>query len=203
LLRRRRRLRLGRRSLLLCLLGLGLVSGGRRRRGLGGWLWLWLWLRLRVGAAIVEPPFGVEDAVIFRCKLGEQATREIELSVTAGRALVCYNGANLLAIVGDGDLLATDSRWVNRIAPELGTVDSDNKVTGVVPPPAGTEANIVEGHAARAKSLVQGMTLGAFLEVRFSSPSSEREFCEVRTVPMGELLRACDSGENGQREECE
>jgi hypothetical protein len=126
LLRRRRGLRLGRRSLLLCLLGLGLVSGGRRRRGLGGWLWLWLWLRLRVGAAIVEPPFGVEDAVIFRCKFGEQATREIELSVTAGRALVCYNGANLLAIVGDGDLLATDNRWVNRIAPELGTVDSDN-----------------------------------------------------------------------------
>jgi hypothetical protein len=87
-----------------------------------GWLWLWLW----VGVTIVEPPLGVEHALAFGRKVVEQATREIELSVTAGRALVRCNGSNLLAFVRDGDWFTADSRRVNRVASELGRVDSDN-----------------------------------------------------------------------------
>jgi len=121
---RRRRLRLG---ILLCRrwLGLGLVSGSRRWGCLGRG-WLRLWLRFRVGVAVVEPPFGVEDAIVVGRKVVEQTTREIEFPVTAGRALVRYNGPNLLAFVRDGNLFAADKRRVNRVASELGTVDSDN-----------------------------------------------------------------------------
>ena len=119
---RRRRLRLARRGLLIRRrrLGLGLFSGGRRR-GLGR---RWLWLR--VGTTVVEPPLGVENAVVFARKVVEQATREIEFSVPAGRALVRDNSPSLLAVVRDGDLFTTDSRWVNGVASKLGTVDSDN-----------------------------------------------------------------------------
>ena len=80
----------------------------------GGGLWL------RVGVIIIEPPLGVEHAIVFTRKVVEQTTGEIELSITASRALIRYNGSDLLAIVRDSDLFAADGRRVNRVAAELG-----------------------------------------------------------------------------------
>ena len=114
-------LRRSRRMLLCRWLGLGLIFRSLRRGFLGGgWLWLRLRLRLRVGATIIEPPLGVEHAIVFGRKVVVQTTREIELSVTASRALVRYRCYDLLAIVRDGELFAADSGWVNRVAAELG-----------------------------------------------------------------------------------
>jgi len=81
-------------------------------------------------------------------------------------------------------LFAADSRRVNRVASELGSVDSNNIVTRIVPPPAGTHANIIKGHTGWAESLVQGVTLGAFLEFQFSSPNFVRKLCVASPLAM-------------------
>ena len=81
-------------------------------------MWLRLWLR--VGVTVIEPPFGIEHAIVFTRKVVVQTTGEIKLSITASRAFIRYNGPDLLAIVRDGDLFAADSRRVNRVAAELG-----------------------------------------------------------------------------------
>lgn len=79
---------------------------------------------------IIEPPFGLEYTLTCRSKEGEEALRQVQVTIVAGGALVCNRSLMGFTTIGDGDRLSAIRSWIASTV--LCRVQGNNKVTGVV-----------------------------------------------------------------------